>query len=786
MIYKGQFRNKDNALYTVKITTEGTTQSKDITLGGTPFVTSMVGDGVYKPAKYTGATVAIVTPSYHFDIYSGKAQGTKVELYKENSIEWTGYATPNLYDMGFTKYKETIEIECIDALSTLQYIKYDIPKKNIVSLYTIINKIVKECNAYSGFVISANTQLNKDTTETILDKLYISEQNFFNKKKDKETDNDVAWNCQEILEEICQYLGLTVVADKDIVYFLDYDAIKNGINEYYSYIIDNPTPTKITLEHSKVIVGSDYSGGSSSLSMDDVYNKVTVKDDFYTFEEVLPDMFNNAINITSDQDTTLQKSDNINNGMYGEIISSKIGNTADSTNTNMIVMLDRVRNPESGGYSDLNVVFVKYFNNPYYKFYKYDSNGRDITDNVKSLNYTDTKSMNGATIAKFCVKKLDKGSDIPTMFADTIFKILNKQLTLDGWLAANDFSKVDFSDYIVLLNPNNISNDKITQYPYFQTVVSDTTALFGGENAYLIISGNYMYHYFTDDPYPIPEGESDIAQGRYAMDAGQTYLMAKLQWGTLYWSGDQKKGNNGWVTTETTFKIPYMKDDAGKGDRRADATMFKNLKFINSVNWRIGTNEQGYLITLPKNGVISGLPTLTVYKPFDPNFHSVKSGKDKGQHYKHSCVFLKDFKFKAIIGDPTFSNINDTDTVYTNVINDTYVTEFEEVNFKICTYDGKKPNYSSVAIKEGDTMKYLDTTYNKATKQSLRQEEHYIYKTVNQYKEPSIILNLGLKNTFKIYGLYKDTTIKNKNFIIDSISIDYRRCSSTINLIEKK
>ena len=106
--------------------------------------------------------------------------------------------------------------------------------------------------------------------------------------------------------------------------------------------------------------------------------------------------------------------------------------------------------------------------------------------------------------------------------------------------------------------------------------------------------------------------------------------MAKLQWGNLYWSGDTTKGNNGWVTTETTFKIPYMKDDADKGDRRADSTMFKNLKFVNSVNWRIGTNEQGYLITLPKNGVISGLPTLTIYKPFDPNYHSAKSGKNKG------------------------------------------------------------------------------------------------------------------------------------------------------------
>ncbi|WP_180275182.1 hypothetical protein [Prevotella intermedia] len=92
---------------------------------------------------------------------------------------------------------------------------------------------------------------------------------------------------------------MTAVADKDIVYFLDYDAIKNGINEYYSYSIDNPTPTKITLAHSKTIIGSDYSGGGSSLSMDNVYNKVTVTDDFYTFDEVLPDMFDNAVNITA-------------------------------------------------------------------------------------------------------------------------------------------------------------------------------------------------------------------------------------------------------------------------------------------------------------------------------------------------------------------------------------------------------------------------------------------------------------------------------------------------------
>ena len=31
-------------------------------------------------------------------------------------------------------------------------------------------------------------------------------------------------------------------------------------------------------------------------------------------------------------------------------------------------------------------------------------------------------------------------------------------------------------------------------------------------------------------------------------------------------------------------------------------------------------------------------------------------------------IFLKDFKIKAVIGDPTYSGRNNTDTKYTNII----------------------------------------------------------------------------------------------------------------------
>ena len=74
----------------------------------------------------------------------------------------------------------------------------------------------------------------------------------------------------------------------------------------------------------------------------------------------------------------------------------------------------------------------------------------------------------------------------------------------------------------MLLNPstNHIDNSQITSYPYFQTKVTDTSALFGGKNAHLIISGSVIYHYMSDDPYPIPEGECDISEGRFAIDDG--------------------------------------------------------------------------------------------------------------------------------------------------------------------------------------------------------------------------------------------------------------------------
>lgn len=792
MKYTGQFRTIDNELLTVYIITDRSEAiTRDITLSGNPFSTEMdtSDDNIYKPVKYQSATVGVVTENesdYMFNVYSGDAKSTSIRLYNSNNVLlWGGFATPVVYNNGYTSVHEELEIEAIDGLSILQYYKYHTSNKSIKTFAEILKDILSICEVYTYFYVSDSQKITSSSAVPLLNELYISEQNFFDEKEDDETDDDVAWTCKEVLEEICQYLGLVCIAEGNSVYFLDLDAIRNGNKNYWRYTISTGGYTRTTLENAVAINGDLFRGSSSNISLDNVYNKVSVKDDFYEFEDIIPDIYDTAQNITKSTDPTLTSSTDVRNGAYGEVVQGVQGNRLNETNNNMICMIDRIYDPEEEEYTHYNAVFAKYFNHPSYVFYNY------FNTLSNQINYTDTKTMHGACIAKFFVKKLEHTPSFWEMF---VRMINGNEMTLDEFLARDQISNITFTNYIMMVNPesNHISNDDITSYPYFQTISQDTTALFGGDNAYLVIKGSYMYHYFSEDPYPIPEDEPDISEGRYAMHSGQTYLLAKLQWGSQYWNGSS------WVTSSTTFKIPYMRDDSGDDERRADATMFKKIDFVNTVTWRIGISDKGYMIPMPSGKVMSGMPVFTMYKPFDPDYFSTSSGDEEGQWYKHTVVFLKDFSIKAVIGDPTYSDVNESDTVYTNIIDDHHVQDLDEIKFKICTNDNKNPNYSSVAYKTNGNYQFLDTIYNSSLTNNgvvnhegslstglLRPEEWLIYRLTNQYQEPRVRLELELNQRFTPYTVMTDKWLVGKKFIIDSQSTDWRTGVNTVTLVEK-
>ena len=129
MINKGQFRDTKNNLYEVTITSEiGGSIKIELEFGDTPCTSSLEGnDFLYKPARYTSATVNLISRNnnYYFDIYSGKPQGTKVEVVKNGNVVFRWYAVPTLYNIVYESNVEELSIDCIDGLASLQYFKYE-------------------------------------------------------------------------------------------------------------------------------------------------------------------------------------------------------------------------------------------------------------------------------------------------------------------------------------------------------------------------------------------------------------------------------------------------------------------------------------------------------------------------------------------------------------------------------------------------------------------------------------------------------------------------------------
>ena len=811
MKYFSQFKDVNDQLYTVNIITDGDgSTTKEFTLGGSPFTTEMDNSDkiIYKPCKYQSATIEMVSQDYNFDIYSSTAQGTKVQLLKDSEIVWTGFITPNLYDQGFNEFRETISLEAIDGLSTLQYYKYTPvgKSKDIVSFISIINHLISQCHSYNYFYISDNIQKDDTTNSSINESLYISEQNFFDEKKENETDNDVAWTMQEVLEEICQYLGYTCIAEGDSVYFLDYDAIREGENDYYKYTVDNiANPTKETKVCHKMINENDHSENGASLSLDKTYNKVKVKDNLYDFNLAIPDPFDDTDNITSYNENYEDEWET------GYTSMEKLYHY--NPTTKFIEFWGAAYSPEKSPHQRDAYVVVQYKKNPKFKCYKYNDKLEDVTASYEGgLNYKDTQNFSGATLASMWVNHLTLDDDteikaktdlnspllVTTTWAD--IKAGNKYTSLECIANALHLIQPSYSDYIILCSQSDentttyINNKNYLNYPYFETTeYIDTNNLYGSPNASLLLSGSYCFSGIPRNRkcmFPLDNMDVDPKDGKRSIK--DLFIPAKLQIGNLYWNGTD------WTKSEAFFNIEV--EPANGNSNRLDNYMDRFLNFRNTVSWGSNITHKGTLIKLPEV-LLRGEPKLTIYKPYGFNIGY------KDDMYKPYFAVIKDLKLEVVVDVADA----DSDTEYTNVIDTNYASELDKIEFKINTYTGKKPTYSAVAYKKGDDYVYLDTVYNKALWEhqvgteradgtnsqygELNPEEQLIWKISHQYEEPSVKLDFNLRNDIKVYGLYSNTTLRTKTlkdgtlrgryYIVDKIDTDYKQAQSAVTLIEK-
>lgn len=222
LIYTIPFNDVDGNAYTVQILEDGGSGSSVELTGGTPpFIVDINDeDFLYTPTRFSGATLKIVGGDYLQRLFSTDYQKFKVNLLKGSSVIWTGFITPEIYSQDYDNSLFELEIECVSALSTLEYIDFS-STEDTITLQEIIDKCITSSKGdYNGIYIPK-------TYTSSLSSISVNTGNFYDEE-------DKPMTLKECLEEVCKFLNWTVTEYNGSVYFIDVDYVVAGKTDYFN------------------------------------------------------------------------------------------------------------------------------------------------------------------------------------------------------------------------------------------------------------------------------------------------------------------------------------------------------------------------------------------------------------------------------------------------------------------------------------------------------------------------------------------------------------------------
>ena len=778
MLYKGYFHgleNHSNYQYSVSfITNNDDSQTTEIKLSyKNPVVIATDSEGLFSPIKSRSCTITILIDDMISELYTGENQGVSVEVKNDtlNEIIFYGFLTPCQYSQPYVKSLDTLELEAVDALSTLQNIKYDKASntKSIKTVQEILYNIFQQTGYPDGAFYYMRDSLNQSIIGESLRDYKLSESNFY-------SDDGEAWSCYEIIEQICLFFGWSAVPYGNNVYLIDYETI-NKNNNYVNWIkMTYPNGYEyITGTNNLITISKDsYAGNDTNISLDDVYNKISLNDSIYEIEEITTDIFD---------------TDN----------RALINNAAETLGASRFIHTHKDKEDKAW--------------TVYWTTYKFNS-----SSNWKERFYS-VDTFQEVSTYKVGIENYNYGpNDWVNSWSNTISAQPERYYIFDDYAALT--SNVDAKEVIVFNEMtkkkaqsfnsenaistylSNIYNLPVLEYEYPEEI--QWKALDG--SSFICFKGDLWWQcdwsktevwlddFFVVYPYDGIEtiaGEyNKYTRGKNNADynKGWPMLKAKLQIGNKYWNGSQ------WTTTETTFDIYYHKEmmpSSGNDDEVLSYGAWQHPVYntvVSSNSVTFGEHEKTKLIgedclAIPINESVYGKLKFTLYPPKQAYVITVWADYDTTQLCP--VVYMKDFElsYKFVPNNYNFVNIDeydsDSDIIYTNVINENYVTEFDEIELKINTAAENKP-ISRSYIMDSSSDYIVNLTKNGVTK---RQEHNLVNMYYDHFNSPKKIYECTIHDYLNP-GSPVQITATEGDFVIDTQSFDIKTNHNTVKLIE--
>lgn len=694
LIYTVPFATLDNIPCVVEIEKDGYTgASTELIAGATPFTIDIDSEEfLYTPTRFSTAKLQIVGSDYLQTLFSTEYRQYRVTLKKDGVITWCGFVKPELYTQDYTSETFMLEIECISAMSVLEFIDYTIEgdSKAFVSLWRLLQRCISAAaGQYTSVYIPrvyASSKAAYSTAENVIAEMTLSEQNFFD-------EDDKPMKLKEVLEEVCKFLNWTCVDWKGILYFVDVDYA----GTYYKY--NAMMTSKVDAQINELSVQDvGFAGKNHSLDVLPGYNKVTVKCSNYAVEDLIPDLFDSSFL------TPLIKE----SPFYRKVDGDKFS------------------------------YFVKFYTNERFNniFSNRDSLEQFHVDLGSLGSNADSAVINdiGSLIAKQSKYKWADGEPSTLSFEDVL--IIGMGLSNKNYSSLNDLTIFLNNDIPILeINPDYL----------IDTVISPPDE---GVISYLLLSGEYFQ---SDSLYTDPSKEGD---GTWNNVNGDNCCKFKLKIGNKYWNGGK------WVEEDTRFIIRC-------GGYNKSKIWYSWNKFENNVKYYMNIDSEGYAIPIRKEDHLLGKIELTVLRPMPNNYG--EGGKIKRYPY---YTFMRNLKLQLYKGTPEQEKEdNSSDRIYENVLNENYINELDEIEFKISSYNDDGACYSKVMIGND----YLtDNLYNCILDDTIRPEEMMITRCINHYSATRIKLTQEIRERADLSPITRlsDTFMVDKKFINAGGTID--------------
>ena len=236
------------------------------------------------------------------DLFSTSCRDAVVNIYKNDTCIFAGFVEPQTLSQPYNNRWDELELNCIDALSALQYSKY----KNVGALgviyalvkaeaaqrsfYDIATEILQGVTGGLDILGNQNIKFWYDGSKAVdaqtanryqvFRQLSISDLLFMG---DDESD---VWQQDEVLEELLKYLNLHIVQDGFNFYIFSWESVKATTNNIiWQDIVANSTKT--TAQQAVTIALANVADCDTTISIGDVYNQLLLTTKVEDIENVI-------------------------------------------------------------------------------------------------------------------------------------------------------------------------------------------------------------------------------------------------------------------------------------------------------------------------------------------------------------------------------------------------------------------------------------------------------------------------------------------------------------------